>query len=290
MTDRPSRPSEAGDTAPQGPELPAEEAAVRDLLAGARHTDPVPTDVATRLDEVLAGLRPTGTADPASADPASADPASVDPGAAEPGAAVAALPRRRAVRLLAAAAAVVVVAGGASLVVRQLQQGGSSAASSDVGAEAGSAASGPGTTSGDSPDLGARAGSPEAAAPQQAGSGQLPLLRPGHLAADAAALLAGLRSGTAPVAGVVRGRDPLGSRREDLAAPAPSSGPSAGPSAGGTVPCPGPRSPDSWTTTVRYDGGTAALVVRTARDGRQPVRVWSCDGSRLLAATSVAGP
>jgi hypothetical protein len=35
---------------------PAEEAAVRDRLAEARHTGPVPADVAARLDAVLAGL------------------------------------------------------------------------------------------------------------------------------------------------------------------------------------------------------------------------------------------
>src|SRR4051812_5667095 len=39
------------------PELtPAQESDVRRLLADARHDDPIPDDVATRLDAVLAGL------------------------------------------------------------------------------------------------------------------------------------------------------------------------------------------------------------------------------------------
>jgi hypothetical protein len=45
------------DQTPDRPVLPpAEEAAVRARLAEARHTDPVPADVATRLDAVLADL------------------------------------------------------------------------------------------------------------------------------------------------------------------------------------------------------------------------------------------
>ena len=89
MTDRPDSP-ESEDS--------AEIAEVRRLLADARHVDPMPDDVATRMDDVLADLHDTAEAAPA---------ARPHPPAAEV-VPIAAHRRRRAAGLLVAAAAIVV--------------------------------------------------------------------------------------------------------------------------------------------------------------------------------------
>lgn len=80
---------------------PEQEARLRRLLAGARHAEPVPDDVAARLDRVLEQL--------------SAEER--DPEAHRPVVALAARRRRRARGLLVAAAAVVVVGVGVGQVV-----------------------------------------------------------------------------------------------------------------------------------------------------------------------------
>lgn len=85
---------------------------VRRLLVEARHTDPVPDDVVTRLDRVLAELAADPGSRPGPADGSAADPARVVPLHER---------RRRAGRLLLAAAAVVV--GGVA--VAPLVSGGS---------------------------------------------------------------------------------------------------------------------------------------------------------------------
>lgn len=92
MTDRPD--SSADDS----PEI----AGVRRLLADARHTEPMPADVASRLDDVLADLTAERSQ---AAEPAPAPAPIVIP--------IAAHRRRRAAGLLVAAAAIVV--GGVTL-------------------------------------------------------------------------------------------------------------------------------------------------------------------------------
>jgi hypothetical protein len=89
-----------------------EERRVRALLAEARHTDPMPADVAARLDRVIAGL--------SAESPRAAD---VVPLATR---------RRRASRLLLAAAAVVVVGVGGSQVLDGL---GTSASEDSAGGD-----------------------------------------------------------------------------------------------------------------------------------------------------------
>jgi hypothetical protein len=88
VTDRPDSPD-----APDSPEI----AEVRRLLAEARHTEPMPDDVADRMNAVLARLRDETPAARAEADQR--------PGAVVP---IAAHRRRRAAGLLVAAAAIVV--------------------------------------------------------------------------------------------------------------------------------------------------------------------------------------
>lgn len=111
---------------------PEQQREVTRRLADARHTEPLPVDVAARLDEVLARLD--------AGEDVATSPAPIDLAAHQ------ARRRRRVTRLLVAAAAVVVVGVGAAQVVPELTPAGSGDASestSDAGAEAaGSAGSG----------------------------------------------------------------------------------------------------------------------------------------------------
>jgi hypothetical protein len=93
---------------------------VRRLLAEARHTGPMPDDVATRMDAVLADLARTPGARSTSAPPS----------AGEQLVSLAAHRRRRAAGLLVAAAAIVV---GGVVVAQQLPYQGSSASSATAG-------------------------------------------------------------------------------------------------------------------------------------------------------------
>lgn len=117
---------------------PQQQEAVRRLLAEARHDEPLPGDVAARLDGVLAQLATEG-------------PRAVDPPepAGPPGAVVvdlAARRRRRVAGLLGAAAAVVVLGVGVDQVVDRTGSGGrgDSATSADTDDNAPAADSGAG--------------------------------------------------------------------------------------------------------------------------------------------------
>lgn len=105
MTDpeRPGQPEEPGRPEAE-PLTPAQEERVRRLLAEARHDEPIPPDVATRLDAVLADL---------SAEPRADHPAEAPAGDQQSGAPVVDLAarrrRRRMTQVLVAAVAVTVV-------------------------------------------------------------------------------------------------------------------------------------------------------------------------------------
>lgn len=161
-------------------QLDPRDAEVRRLLAGARHTDPVPEDVVARLDRVLADL--------------AAEPSRVRP------VTDLATRRRRVTRLLVAAAAVVAVGVGVQQVVSPQAvspQGGSDSASAptthdlreDVAADQGADSSGAGATA-----SGEQAPEPTGsssldgltAALPQSGSADLLRLRPHHFADDVA--------------------------------------------------------------------------------------------------------
>jgi len=111
------------------PELtPAQEDVVRRHLAAARHTDPMPGDVADRLDRVLAGLRDE-PADPSAAEktgPTEQHAPVID---------LAARRRRRLTQGLVAAAFVVVAGVGVSQLAGQ--PGGDSSADNGVSGSAG---------------------------------------------------------------------------------------------------------------------------------------------------------
>ena len=156
--------------------------AVRRLLADARQTEPMPDDVAARMDAVLADLAAESPATPQT--PAAArDAAPLHP-------VVVSLDvhrRRRAAGMLVAAAAIVV--GG--VVVAQHLPGGSN--------QSGSATAGPAedragsTAAGNGNDSGARSPAPDASLPGKLTAGSAVvhqgrvLVRPQHFTADAVA-------------------------------------------------------------------------------------------------------
>ena len=109
----------------QPDDLTPEEQRVRNLLAEARHTEPLPDDIAARLDAVLADLPAPG-------------PRVSDRPASRPADLAAARRRRTARSLLVAAAAVVLLGFG----LQQVTQGdlGASSSSSDSDSAAGGAA------------------------------------------------------------------------------------------------------------------------------------------------------
>lgn len=244
------------------PELtPGQEQHVRRLLADARHTDPMPVDVAARLDRVLADLG-TGAA-----------PAPVVP--------LAARRRRRAVTMLVAAAAVVAAGVGLAQLVHPGGPGSSSnssATSSDVGdsggdvsrgpdssrrSVAGESASGPSTGGASSGGAGAP-GSPDRATGGAQGS---PItVRPGHFARD-----------------VTRARGLVASTAANGAAP------------GDGAAAPGVRCPaGDWgrgrPVAVRYGDRIAVLVLRPVRGDTQVVDLFRCGGSEVLRSITLPAP
>lgn len=110
--------------ADERPDLTPEQAReVRRLLADARHTEPVPTDVSARLERVLADLADQQAAHAPGVD----DPDPTAPGTVTE---LASRRRRRAATLLVAAAAVVAVGVGLGQVVGKAREGQSDSSAS----------------------------------------------------------------------------------------------------------------------------------------------------------------
>ena len=243
-------------------DLPPEQAAVRRMLEDARHDEPVPPDVAARLDTVLAELSaerggraaPSPGAGAPTADPPRPAAPVVDLGAR----------RRRGVGVALMAAAAVVVAGVG--IGQVIQVGGQS---DDAGA--GSAADSDYAESGSD---GSEKSAPEAevgedGAPLDAARERLvPDVSSGSLREDLDAALVAVRgaqaSGTA-------GPDDSGAESSLRSACPPVDEASVG--AGRQVP-------------VTFDGRRALAVYRVPQGGRREVDVYLCD-SDVLAASAV---
>jgi hypothetical protein len=233
------------------PELtPQQEEQVSRLLAEARHDEPVPADVADRLDTVLAGL----TRD--------------DPGA--PGVApvidLAARRRRRNAAGLLAGAAAVIVAGFAIGQVIDVGSsddagsGGSTAVSADRGSAHSADGAGQPTSPGD--DV-----APSAAVPAP---GQTFLrLSSQHLQQDLSAQLGRLDDG------VSAQRTPAA---ESFAA------------AGCAQPSPAPKYALADLFPALYDDQPAVVALRPAADGRQRADVLTCDTGEPLASVTIPAP
>lgn len=268
---------------------------VRDLLADARPTSPVPADVAARLDETLAGLqaeRGSALADFGSTSAPDSGSHSVVP-----------LRRRLRPRLTAAAAAVIVLGAG-GVAVAQLGGNGSSgsdSASSRSAADSAGAAASPKAT-----------GSVSAAEPQAlSGSGSaVPRLTTASFAADAAQVMrqvavldatsgrtnsfdaaspsapvpAQTPSDVAPEASTATS---LGSTGSLQAPPVTATPPTATKDVRGAAACAGPSASDGVTLQATLDGTPVALVFRAPTATGQRVEAWSCDGSTLLQSAVI---
>ncbi|RNM12580.1 hypothetical protein [Nocardioides pocheonensis] len=264
---------------------------VRDLLAEARSTSPVPDDVAARLEETLAGLRAERASAPA------------DSGAATSPDSPSVLPLRRRLRpRLSAAAAAVILLGGGGVAVAQLGGNGSStsdSASSKSAADSGGAAAArPNAT-----------GSSSGAAAQDLAGSALPRLTSASFAADAAQVMrqvAVLDTASGSTKGYVAASPsaPVPAQTPSDVAPGASTtapGPSVplqAPPVTATPPtvadevrsaagCAGPSAPDGVTLQATLDGTPVALVFRSPTATGQRVEAWSCDGSTLLRSAVI---
>lgn len=219
----------------QDPEVP-ENPEIAALLRASRADEPMPDDVAARLDEVIAGL------------------------ASERAASTNVVPlRRRVARIGAAAAAFVLLAGGAFAASGLLHDSGGGSASTAPEAEGVRSPAVPSAASGGS------AQSDAGKSLQGVTDGVMaPTLRRSHLRQDVLTLLGGRAAARA--------------NGYDATTPAPLTG------------CRTPaRTPAGATVRgVTLDGTPAVLVVARSAGPTVVARVYSCDGSNVLARTTLA--
>jgi hypothetical protein len=239
------------------PELtPEQESDVRRLLAEARHDEPIPTDVADRLDTVLAGLSRD--------EPGSSGVAPVID--------LAARRRRRNAAALLAGAAAVIVAGFAIGLGIDVSSNDSTASggSSDAGADrAGKAndqaeAAGP-HAAGDS----LNAGPSDSSVPQPQSS-QVLRLSSTHLRGD---LTDQLRNGADAATSLDGERGPL---------------PMTFSAVGCTRPAPANKFGMGDFFPALYDQTPAVVALRAPADGRQRADVLDCGTAALLASVNLA--
>lgn len=242
---------------PQQPDLSPEQAQeVRRLLADARHSEPIPTDVAARLDRVLAEL--------------ATQEARLTPGPDDQhddeGASVVALAsrrRRRVVSVLVAAAAVVAVGVGLD---QLLQAGGGGSSSSSSMPASDRVAAGSESSGSDAPrrhhqphsNFDAQKGA--AAAPQMAVP-DVVRIRAGHFSADVGRARRLARQELDRTSGTHDTR--------------------------GTPEC----TPGDWGSgtfvPVRYDGHRGVLVFRRANGDSQVADLFSCGSSDVLRSITL---
>jgi hypothetical protein len=224
---------------------------VRDLLAEARHTEPIPPDVAARIDTALAELRGARTED--------RPVATIDLAAAR---------RRRNVRALLVAAAVVVVTG---VGISRVDLGDTGADSADSSASSATADEAPDSSSGAGAEAGG-SGRDDAGAPAKA-LGPPVRLRSDDFGRqvrrlDRSPLVYG---SAADRAEVPKGGDDLMSERSSVSAqPDNGSGYSAWSSCEPSEWGPGRR------LKARYDGKPGVLIYRPAEGDTRVVDLYLC--------------
>lgn len=265
---------------------------VRDLLASARDTGPVPDDVAARLDATLASLRAER----------------VGANAHRDGDDTVVVPLRRRLAPLVAAAAAVVLVGGGAVGVTQLARGGSSSQSSAGSSQSSASAdrAGGSTTSPRTSEAPADQVSGDAAAVA------LPRLSSATFAQDAASVMRafavdrrgasasggtpGTLSGATPDTSPAPSGDtpmspstaqPRAEAAEKGAAPPVTATPGAEALVAPVAACPGPQVAGAIVVPATLDGSPVALLFRPPSATAQRVEAWSCDGATLLAAASV---
>lgn len=224
---------------------------LRGLLAEARVVDPMPEDVAARIEAALADL--------------------IDPGE---------LAKRRRSRvgprlLIAAALVTVVGAGGVGLaqVLRHHSH------SNDMAASESTVATG---TTGTTGSAGKRP-SPKPQAPEAFSSNSSALglavarLRTSEFVAGVTQLLdAHAKQLDSTMAG-------------GAAQPSPTSPSNTVRDSLGTTICTPPATPGATTYPILLDGHQATLVVHPSSDGKRLVEAWSCDAKRVLVSVELPG-
>lgn len=260
--------------------------AIRELLSDARVDGPIPVDVAARLDATLAEL--TGRPSSSGGDPADEDRVVVP------------LRRRLAPRLLAAAAVVLVAGAGAFGLNRVLQDSTGTADSAAAGVHAedsGTKATVPASTPVPAPPQPQTAlGATTDAKAWLSGRASVPVLTTAGFAKEAAALQ--LRDFSVLN---TAGAQTSASKEDSIGSPSPTptearsydrseATKQARLTATAARRCPGPRIAGTSSYPIVLDGQPAVLVVsRPAKDGSRLVGAWSCDGTRVLAFTTVTG-
>ncbi|MFL6023826.1 MAG: hypothetical protein ACJ72O_10850, partial [Marmoricola sp.] len=277
-------------------------AAIRELLGSAKLETPIPADVAARLDATLASL----TGQPPLAEPV---PDEDDP---------VVVPLRRRGRLgqrLLAAAAVVAVTGGAAFGLNQvLNHAGSDrsvTATSATKADSGGAEAQPqvpgATAPSDSDALTNLDGVLDSAA-----AAKVPVLTTADFASQTADLslpsnrLLSLMPKNAGQS-YYSARQPSASPADGNNAPGTTGSTANGLKSSSTPPrsapeeraelarsaakalssCAGPKLDGTSSIPIVLDGDPAVLVVHPANAGSQLVEAWSCDGTQVLAFTTV---
>jgi hypothetical protein len=256
---------------------------LRALLADVRATEPVPDDVAARLDATLASLQ---------ADREAVD-THLEPAPASTGEVVVPLPhrlRRGAGRVLVAAAVLAVVGAG-GVGIAQLT---GDSAGNDATTSADQARDDAGGGSAVAPEAtGATGDVPRAAHAARA----VPELTTDAFAADAARVMVDLSADQKlttldkSMSGSVPGPRSPAEGYAALEAPAVTATPQRPTDSAdtlGTSTCAGPEAPDAVTLPATLDGGLVALVFRPPGDATQRVEAWSCDGATLLQAATVS--
>jgi len=284
------QPDQQPDHLPDDPDT----AWVRDLLADARVTDPVPADVVARLDEALASLTAERQAGRGGA------PAAGQPGVVVP-------LRRRLGPLLVAAAAVVAVAGG-GIGIAQLagddSNSSASSASADDRAQVEGVAPGASATR---PPASVPESAPESAPKALKGASvAVPRLTSDAFAQDAArvmvsladssvtASLDSLAAGSAGASPSPAEASPSGGaavqtpdQAYSAAPPVTATPPQAAADSADAPTCAGPVVTGAVTVRAFLDDTLVALVFRAPSATAQQVEAWSCDGATLLASASV---
>lgn len=248
---------------PERPDLSsAQERAVRDLLADARHTGPVPDDVAARLDATLAGLAAERAAGPtSSATPDGTD----DPPEAGPDAAVVPLVRRRRIGPVLAAAAAVVVGGVAVTQVVPQLSGEDASTTSEAALDAG-------------------AGQDRAGAPQEGGVSavsRIPRLSTDSFRRDVLRARRLAERGVPQEAAASDARGVEGRAESDADRDRTTAGRSLLTAQALAEQC-GIDAGPGRLVVVRYSGRRAVLVLRPPQGGRQQADLFSCGATEPL--------
>jgi hypothetical protein len=251
------------DAAPDPAPEPEQDAQIRALLAelgSGPDGEPMPPEVAARLEDTLALLV------------AERGREGMTTGSSEESAGNVVPMRRRWLPRLAGAAAAVIVLGAGGVAAANLGLlGGTNQARSDQGASSGAgdskAESAPGSSA-------PAAGDDSSQALADGAAVSLPQLSATNFATDTKRLLLGRSSSPAAGPQDTAPSDTQANERKGEARLLDS--------------CPGPKTTGGAVSRpVRYDGDLAVLVVHPERDGQRLVEAWDCAGTQRLARTTL---